>query len=191
MKVAITGHTSGLGKILYNYFVSQNYEVIGMSRSNGYNIESDQDKIIENLTGADIFINNAHSYDYQTELMHKAVNKVDYMILSGSALQLYKDYATYSFLEEKSKLHNEARLLSNSANVKTHILHIGIAFLPESSGGLKSDNFTEYQDLINIINFWLENPSFSDVILNWKLTPFLLNQLSAKFGELDIPFKNI
>jgi nucleoside-diphosphate-sugar epimerase len=49
MKIAITGHTQGLGQAFFNHF--QSHTVIGFSRSNGYNIASpaDRNKILEEL----------------------------------------------------------------------------------------------------------------------------------------------
>ena len=65
MKAIITGHTRGIGLALYNYFENQNYEVIGVSRSNGYNISIPlvREKIICLAKDADIFVNNAYSND--------------------------------------------------------------------------------------------------------------------------------
>lgn len=64
MKVAITGHTQGLGQALFRHFNS--YDVIGFSRNNGYNIADpiSRSKILEQLVDVDIFINNAYNnYD--------------------------------------------------------------------------------------------------------------------------------
>jgi len=65
MKAIITGHTRGIGLALYNYFLNQNYDVIGASRSNGYNISIplDREKILHLAKDADVFVNNAYSND--------------------------------------------------------------------------------------------------------------------------------
>jgi nucleoside-diphosphate-sugar epimerase len=62
MKVAITGHTHGIGKEIYNYFLKNNYEVKGFSRSTGYDISSStkRKKILENIKDFDIFVANFH-----------------------------------------------------------------------------------------------------------------------------------
>jgi hypothetical protein len=61
MKIAITGHTQGLGQAFFNHF--QSHTVIGFSRSNGYNIASpaDRNKILEEIKDVDMFINNAYN----------------------------------------------------------------------------------------------------------------------------------
>lgn len=67
MKVAITGHTSGIGKALADVFP----EYIGFSRSNGYDINDavTRRQILTESRDCDIFINNAHSKWAQTELL--------------------------------------------------------------------------------------------------------------------------
>ncbi len=64
--VGITGHTKGIGKEFSDYFLSKGYEVVGFSRSNGYDIkkEEDRQRIREEAKNFDIFINNA--YDLET-----------------------------------------------------------------------------------------------------------------------------
>ena len=70
MKIAITGHTKSLGKALFE-FLSQKHEIIGFSRSNGYDIKSpfDRKKIIKESKDCDIFINLVHNYYHQTDLL--------------------------------------------------------------------------------------------------------------------------
>lgn len=76
MKVIITGHTQGLGLAFCNYF--KGHEVIGFSRSNGYNIADliSRNKILEAIQDADIFINNAYNNydDAQFQLLTSAYN---------------------------------------------------------------------------------------------------------------------
>jgi NAD(P)-dependent dehydrogenase (short-subunit alcohol dehydrogenase family) len=62
MKIAITGHTSGIGLALFEHFQT-NHTCIGFSRSNGYNISNPADRariLLESLD-ADVFINNAYN----------------------------------------------------------------------------------------------------------------------------------
>ena len=42
MKCIITGHTAGVGKAMYEHFQAKGWEVIGMSRANGYDISIEQ-----------------------------------------------------------------------------------------------------------------------------------------------------
>lgn len=67
MTTAITGHTSGIGKKLYERLYP---DVIGFSRSNGYDITnpSDRYRIIQESQHCDVFINNATAQFGQTLL---------------------------------------------------------------------------------------------------------------------------
>jgi len=72
MKIAITGHTNGIGKALCEA-LEEDHTLFRYSRSNGYDIgKIDQrtkmiNEILEN--DVDIFINNAYAIRAQTELL--------------------------------------------------------------------------------------------------------------------------
>ena len=70
MRIAITGHSKGLGEALFE-FLSQKHKIIGFCRSNGYDIKSpsDRKKIIKESKDCDIFINLVHNYYHQTDLL--------------------------------------------------------------------------------------------------------------------------
>ena len=70
MKVAITGHTRGIGKSIWEYFISKGNYCIGYSRTNGYNILNDivKQKIVAESKDSDIFVNNACSYTDHSQL---------------------------------------------------------------------------------------------------------------------------
>lgn len=65
MIIAVTGHTSGIGKA-----VSERYNIVGFSRSNGYDITKDKQRIVQDSKHCDIFINNAQNGFHQTELLY-------------------------------------------------------------------------------------------------------------------------
>lgn len=69
MKVAITGHTSGIGKSLAELFP----EYMGFSRTNGYDISKPEDqlRILTAAHDCDVFINNAYSGWSQIDLLNK------------------------------------------------------------------------------------------------------------------------
>lgn len=68
MKIAITGHTAGIGQALAEVYASQGHEIVGLSRRNGYNIHSIE-RLTDMIQPCDIFINNAQSGFAQTELL--------------------------------------------------------------------------------------------------------------------------
>lgn len=63
MKVAITGHTKGIGRAIANLYPDH----IGFSRSNGYDISvaTHRDNIISESFTCDVFVNNAYQDNYQ------------------------------------------------------------------------------------------------------------------------------
>ena len=70
MRIALTGHTKGLGAKIQKYFSSE-HSVFGFSRSNGYNIKNpfDRKKIIKGSADAEVFINLVHNYYHQTDML--------------------------------------------------------------------------------------------------------------------------
>jgi NADP-dependent 3-hydroxy acid dehydrogenase YdfG len=68
--VAITGHTSGLGKGVYDYFKSLGYNVKGFSKDTGFDISSKEnvDRIVELTRDCDLFFNNAYYHYQQVEI---------------------------------------------------------------------------------------------------------------------------
>ena len=75
MRVAITGHTNGLGKELYNRFD----DVKGFSSSNDYDVSDNYEraKIINEIDKFDLFINNAHPFFDQTRLLMEVFDRVE------------------------------------------------------------------------------------------------------------------
>ena len=68
MKIAITGHTAGIGKALAEIYAAKGHDIVGLSRRNGYNIRSIP-KLLTIIEPCDIFINNAQVGFAQTELL--------------------------------------------------------------------------------------------------------------------------
>ena len=71
MKVAVTGHTSGIGQGLYQYFRAQGHEVLGYSRSNGYALPDAEDRVLQQIQHCDIFVNNALPVSSQISLLER------------------------------------------------------------------------------------------------------------------------
>ena len=73
MRAVITGHTSGIGKGIYDFLDDARWQVEGFSKSTGWDI-NDPERIkwivnyaVENTV--DVFINNAYHEWHQTELL--------------------------------------------------------------------------------------------------------------------------
>lgn len=68
MKIAITGHSAGIGQALTKLYTDQGDDVVGLSRRNGHNIRNIP-KMADLIEPCDVFVNNAQSGFAQTELL--------------------------------------------------------------------------------------------------------------------------
>jgi NADP-dependent 3-hydroxy acid dehydrogenase YdfG len=68
MKVAITGHTAGIGQAFAKTLQKRGHEIVGLSKRDGNNIRNCS-KIVEKIIPCDLFINNAQDGYAQTELL--------------------------------------------------------------------------------------------------------------------------
>lgn len=71
MKIAITGHTAGIGLEIAQWMLARGHEVQGFSRTTGHDIRDDAvlSSIVAQACDADIFFNNATHEFQQTKLL--------------------------------------------------------------------------------------------------------------------------
>jgi NADP-dependent 3-hydroxy acid dehydrogenase YdfG len=74
MKIAITGHTAGIGQALAKEYQFDGHEIIGLSQREGNNIRNTP-KICDQIEPCDIFVNNAQAGYAQTELLFEMANR--------------------------------------------------------------------------------------------------------------------
>jgi nucleoside-diphosphate-sugar epimerase len=74
MKIAITGHTAGIGKALAQEYANRGHEILGLSRRDGHNIRNIP-KICDLIYPCDMFINNAQAGYAQTELLFEMAGR--------------------------------------------------------------------------------------------------------------------
>jgi len=70
-RIAIIGHTKGIGKAIADLYKRKKYSIVGMSRTNGYDLEKDQEKIIEKLADCDLIVLNAYAKYGQYQLLKR------------------------------------------------------------------------------------------------------------------------
>lgn len=160
MKIAITGHTSGIGKALFDRFRSKDNEVIGFSRSNGYDI-SDPDarkKILEEVKDFDVFVNNAYNdtdssqYFLLKEIFDFWTSK-EKTIINISSLGVYNRTNKYC----QTKLEQDIFCNNNIFSNYPRIINIkpGLVDTPRVSHRQGYKMSPEY--VANIIEFCLTN----------------------------------
>ena len=69
MKIAITGHTAGIGQAFTKILGSRGHKIIGISRRTGENIRR-VEHTANLIESCDMFINNAQTQYAQTELLY-------------------------------------------------------------------------------------------------------------------------
>jgi len=69
MKIAITGHTAGIGKAFTKILELRGHEIVGISRRTGENIRRIE-HTANLIESCDMFINNAQTQYAQTELLY-------------------------------------------------------------------------------------------------------------------------
>lgn len=136
MLVAITGHTEGIGKSLFEVFKKNGHISIGFSRSNGFDISKpeDIDKICNLVDNCDVFINNAFHEWAQVDLLFKLWSKwkdQDKTICNiGSSMEYRWQTSIPDFSSRKISYRSQKRALSDSCehlwNIAPfpHVMHI-------------------------------------------------------------------
>ena len=191
-KIVITGHTSGLGKAIYDKFTEVSCrEIVGLSRSNGYDIDADFDKVVEAASGAEIFINNAYRDSQQLKLFHALKDKVDMMVVMGSVSRHYPELIPTDYVHDKQALAEACRLESIKPD-GIPVLHLDLGFLegttvPENDPtAFVSDYNTALEDVVDTIIFWAGKSNvFRQVEFTWKLTPHVKSELERINPNLD------
>ena len=74
MKIAITGHTAGIGKALAHQYSLLGHEIVGLSKREGNNIRVIP-KIADLIEPCDVFVNNAQAGFSQTELLFEMARR--------------------------------------------------------------------------------------------------------------------
>lgn len=197
-RIIITGHTSGIGKAIYDKFTEVScHEIVGMSRSNGYDIDANFDKVVEEAAGAEIFINNAYRDEQQLKLFNALKDKVDMMIVMGSVSRHYPELIPTDYVHDKQALAEACRLESINPD-GIPVLHLDLSFIEGTEinhndpTAFFSDWTTSYKDIVDTIIFWAGKPNaFRQVEFTWKLTPHVrseLERINPGFDDSNIRF---
>lgn len=171
-KIGITGHTYGLGKSLALYL--NDYEVVGFSRSNGYDISKTEDRknIIDLVKNFDIFINNAFYDMAQVDFLFSLHDlwkddrtKTHVIISSNSGDGIKKNPHPYAIM--KNAVDKTAEQLLQSA--KYRIINVRPGYIDTPRVSNVHENKINPDELAKFIKIIIENDSF--LISNITLLP--------------------
>jgi len=157
MKIAITGHTKGIGKTIYDYF-EKNNEVYGFSRSNGFDISNmlNRKSIADTVKDFDIFVNNAYSNydDSQLEMlkeMYSAWQGTNKIIINISTRYTNADNK-YSQTKKELTEFCESNIYNS-----LYILNIGPGLIDTDRVKNISGKKMSTDEIVTVIKFALNN----------------------------------
>ena len=74
MKIAVTGHSTGIGEALATQYIKRGHEIVGLSKRDGNNIRNTI-KIAALIEPCDVFVNNAQAGYAQVELLFEMAKR--------------------------------------------------------------------------------------------------------------------
>jgi short-subunit dehydrogenase involved in D-alanine esterification of teichoic acids len=164
-KIAITGHTSGIGLNLFEVFSANGHEVIGYSRRTGSDIEDPdvRKRIIDENADCDIFINNAYSPNGQTKLLEELVAHWD---------------------RQPKKIINVSSKLSFFELGKVSVLDDYIKQKSQQNEIIQQRFSAAYPQIMNVVIGLVDTP-MSTVFQSPKLDPQTLSEFIYKMSIVD------
>jgi NADP-dependent 3-hydroxy acid dehydrogenase YdfG len=176
VKIAITGHTAGIGKSLANIYVEQGHEIIGLSQRDGNNIRNTF-KIADQIEPCDLFVNNAQAGYAQTELLFEMAKRwqntnkhiiVISTMMTQDPVSVIPGLSMDQYRIQKLALEESVRQLrSRRLNIRLTIVRPGnIATSPEKTVPPSADVDVWARTLIEIFNMAADNNlKISDISL--------------------------
>ena len=174
-RIAITGHTDGIGKAIYEGLDNQ---LVGFSRSNGYDNTNvfHRQEIIKKSKDCDIFINNAHKKFAQVSMLNEIYqewqfkDKLIINIGTDAVPQTAWQVVHRMYPVEKAAVHSAVEIIQNDPEgrkVKVTNLalgHVDTEFNKDHKGPKLS-----YKTIIETIEWIANQPS---EIKSLVLSPF-------------------
>ena len=146
MKIAITGHTKGIGKAIADLYPN----VIGFSRSNGYDISKLDtiENIIKQSLDCDVFINNAYYNLHQTVLFEKLLthwfNNGEKTIVNINSKAKYNSPNGQNYGLHKKELYAASLKAIRNVDRKCRVINI-------NPGYVKTDRVMHLADTTNML----------------------------------------
>lgn len=174
MKIAITGHSSGIGQALANEYSLRGHDIIGISRRNGNDIK-ETTKVAEIIEPCDTFINNAQSGFAQTELLIEIAKRwqgknkqiiVISTMLTQNPIIIGPNYNQFLYRVQKIALEETVKQIRfNDPNLKITLVRPGsIATNSDKTVPPSADVFNWAKTLVRTLDFVQENNLFIEDI---------------------------
>lgn len=169
MKIAITGHTKGIGRAVADLYYTD--EVVGFSRSNGYNLEDSStiNRIIDSSVACDVFVNNAYYALAQVDIFERllAIWKHDpsKTIVNINSRTIYNGPNQRQYTSDKKLLRSAAVNAIRDIDRRCRIININPGYVKTD---MTSDVHNKYkmlspEQLATMIKWCLDQPQGIEV----------------------------
>jgi nucleoside-diphosphate-sugar epimerase len=131
MRIAVTGHTAGLGKSFFQECINRGHTVKGFSRTNGYDLRdyTNVGHMLDQVNEFDLFINNAKPDYAQSQILYRLVRQgtCKKIVSIGSEVitspPTWTDTFLLEYLTQKTALAHSVRVLSNVSKCQLILLN--------------------------------------------------------------------
>jgi NAD(P)-dependent dehydrogenase (short-subunit alcohol dehydrogenase family) len=169
MKIAVTGHTKGIGKAIADLYYTD--EVVGFSSSNGYDLSDSTtvDKIITSSINCDIFVNNAYHGTAQVDIFEKLLthwnNDPTKTIVNINSRTIYNPPNQRQYTADKKLLRGSAVTAIRDFNRKCRIININPGYVKTDMTSSVHDQYKMLtpEQLAQMIKWCLDQPQGIEV----------------------------
>jgi NAD(P)-dependent dehydrogenase (short-subunit alcohol dehydrogenase family) len=74
-RIFVTGHTRGIGKAVFDLYKSKNYFCYGVSKSEGLDVDTDCDTIVQQMANFKYIVLNAYAKDSQLRMLKAIIDQ--------------------------------------------------------------------------------------------------------------------
>lgn len=179
MKIAITGYTKGIGRAIADLYYTD--EVIGFSRSNGFDISvaNNIPLILDKSSDCDIFVNNAYHDFAQCDLLdgmfERWKNDPNKTIVNIISRARYGAGKAKFYGQTKMELYSRAKSLMFNPEKRCRIINI-------NPGYVKTDMVSHIGDTVKMLT-----PEQLATMIKWCLD----QPLGIEIGELSVWCTNL
>ena len=171
MKIAITGHSKGIGKAIADLYYTD--EVVGFSRSNGYDISdpTTTDRILINVLelDCDVFVNNAYHSVSQTTLFEGLLKhwntNPSKTIVNINSRTIYNEPNQRQYTADKKILRSSAVNAIRDIDRKCRVININPGYVKTDMTQAVHEKFNMLtpEQLASMIKWCLDQPQGIEV----------------------------
>jgi len=158
MRIGIIGHRGLLGSAISAEFSAGN-DLIGLSRSTGYDLQTNYKEIIDICSECDLVFNNAHASTLQANVIKDLSSTKVRLVTSGS---IAANYGFSDYCEQKKLIEETYQLYIRKYPERCLLLKMGYleGFNPSKTRNFKT---IPLATITSSIRHWLSNPRITRI----------------------------